>query len=201
MSDIRDGKRPGSDLVILDDEYSFASKQLWEFSLIERVSGNILINTTIVHQDGLDHTPVGSRYVKMWSKIQAMKIFSSRRQNIDSMTAHQVAQKLKRTGIHPGTIILVWAVNIGDLTILRNFLESTGYFDILPSDENCIPLIHVLRPNLPKIGQSPFPLRLEVLFPVMFPRHQLIGLNHAALVDCQQTCCAHDCSIWKRRRH
>jgi hypothetical protein len=187
LSDVRDGKRPGSDLVILDDEYSFASKQLWEFSLIERVSGNVLINTTIVHQDGLDHTPVGSRYVKMWSKIQAMKVFSSRRQNIDSMTVHQVAQKLKQTGIHPGTIILVWAVNIGDLRILRNFLESAGYFDILPPDENCIPLIHVLRPNLPKIGQSPFPLRLEVLFPVMFPRHQLIGLNHAALVDCQQT--------------
>ena len=140
LSDIRDGKRPGSDLVILDDEYSFASKQLWEFSLIERVSGNVLINTTIVHQDGLDHTPVGSRYVKMWSKIQAMKVFSSRRQNIDSMTVHQVAQKLKQTGIHPGTIILVWAVNIGDLRILRNFLESAGYFDILPPDENCIPL-------------------------------------------------------------
>lgn len=32
-----------------------------------------------------------------------------------------------------------------------------------------------------------FPLALEVLFPVIFPRHSLIGLNHHALADCQQT--------------
>ncbi|KIW66493.1 hypothetical protein PV04_05824 [Phialophora macrospora] len=123
----------------------------------------------------------------MWSKIQATKVFSLRRQNIDSMTVHQVAQKLKQTVIHPGTIILVWAVNIGDLRMLRNFLASAGYFDILAPDENCIPLIHVLGPNLPKIGQSQIPPRLEVLFPIKFPRHQLTGLNRAALVDCQQT--------------
>ena len=182
LSDIRDGKRPGSDLVILDDELSFASKQVWELSLIERVSENVLINTTIVHHDGLDHFPVGSRYVRMWSKIQTMKVFSSRRRNIDIITVHQVAQKLKQTGIHPGTIVLAWAVNISDLRFLRNLLESAGYSDILPPDENCMPLIHVLRPNLPKIGQSPFPLRLEVLFPIIIPRHQLIGLNHAAPV-------------------
>lgn len=44
MSDISDGKRAGSDLVILDDEFSFTSRQLWEFSIIERVSGDVLIN-------------------------------------------------------------------------------------------------------------------------------------------------------------
>ncbi|KAI0906095.1 hypothetical protein F4823DRAFT_608604 [Ustulina deusta] len=28
---------------------------------------------------------------------------------------------------------------------------------------------------------------LEVLFSIMYPRHHLIGLNHQALVHCQQT--------------
>jgi hypothetical protein len=54
MSDILQGKRPGSDLVILDDEFSLASRQLWEFAIIERVSGKVLINTTIKHQERVD---------------------------------------------------------------------------------------------------------------------------------------------------
>jgi hypothetical protein len=36
-------------------------------------------------------------------------------------------------------------------------------------------------------GRKSFPLGLEELFPIMYPRHQLIGLNHQALIDCQQT--------------
>jgi len=59
MSDIFQGKRPGSDLVIPDEEFSFATRQRWEFSFIERTSGDVLINTAIEHQDGLDHTVLG----------------------------------------------------------------------------------------------------------------------------------------------
>jgi hypothetical protein len=187
ISDISKGKRPDSDLVILDDEFSIASKQLWEFSLIERVSGKVLINTTIAHEHGLNHAVLGSRCVKMVSEMHAKAVFSSKRKKIDRMTVHQVAAKLKEAGIGPETIVLVWAVNNVDLKILRQFLESAGYYDILPLDKNCIPLIHVLRPNLPKITQKAFPLRLEILFPTMFPVHPLVGLNHEALVDCQQT--------------
>jgi hypothetical protein len=55
VEEIQQGKRPGSDLVILDDEFSPASRQLWEFAIIERVSGNILINTIINHKNLLDH--------------------------------------------------------------------------------------------------------------------------------------------------
>jgi hypothetical protein len=103
------------------------------------------------------------------------------------MTVHQVAAKLKEAGIGPETFVLVWAVNNVDLKILRQFLESAGYFDILPLDKNRIPLTHVLRPNLPKIGQKASPLKLKILFPIMFPRHPPVGLNHEALIDCQQT--------------
>ncbi|KAI8951904.1 hypothetical protein F4801DRAFT_578005 [Xylaria longipes] len=36
-------------------------------------------------------------------------------------------------------------------------------------------------------GLEAFPLRLELLFPIFFPRHDLIGLNHRALEDALQT--------------
>ena len=37
------------------DEFSPASRQLWEFAMIEGISGKILINTCVAHEDGLDH--------------------------------------------------------------------------------------------------------------------------------------------------
>jgi hypothetical protein len=55
MAEIAQGKRPGTDLIILDDEFSPASQQLWEFAMIEQVSGKVLINTTIDHGDAILH--------------------------------------------------------------------------------------------------------------------------------------------------
>jgi hypothetical protein len=61
MEEILQGRRAGTDLIILDDEFSPASQQLWEFAMIERVSGKILLNTTIDHHGALDHnTPADS---------------------------------------------------------------------------------------------------------------------------------------------
>lgn len=88
---------------------------------------------------------------------------------------------------HSETILLVLYVYIADSKILRTYLESKGYFDILPPNEKCILLIQVLRPNLPNIRERLFPMKLEILFPTMYPRNHLIRLNHEALVDCQQT--------------
>ncbi|KAM6533557.1 hypothetical protein FALCPG4_006530 [Fusarium falciforme] len=36
-------------------------------------------------------------------------------------------------------------------------------------------------------GRGCFPLALEFLFPLLYPRHHLIGLNHRTLEDCLQT--------------
>jgi hypothetical protein len=53
-TEIKDGKRPGSDLVILDDEYQ-PSGQLLELAIIEKISSNIVIDTRVKHEDGLNH--------------------------------------------------------------------------------------------------------------------------------------------------
>ncbi|KAM5356133.1 hypothetical protein ACJ41O_002779 [Fusarium nematophilum] len=55
FDEIRNGSRPSSDLVVLDDESSIASLQLFEFCIIDRVFGKTLINTTIKHPYGLNH--------------------------------------------------------------------------------------------------------------------------------------------------
>ena len=191
ISEILQGKRAGSDLVILDDEFSPASSQVWEFAIVERVSGKVLINTTIEHKDGQDHSTWGDHpFLKMMSRSKAAQVFSPFRiRDIGRINVDEIASQLQEAGITQDTIILVYHKSPFDLRILRGFLESAGYHGILPPDENCIPLLQLLRPNLSvaPLGHKGFPLSLEVLFPIMYPRHQLVGLNHQALEDCQQT--------------
>ena len=122
-------------------------------------------------------------------------MYSSIRESVISqMDVHQVAIKLKEIGINQNTTFLTWRKSTTDLKLLRRFLQLAGYADILPPDENCNPLIQIFRLNFPEILKDPanrrsksFPLPLEVLSLVIFPRHSLIGPNHHALVDCQQT--------------
>lgn len=180
------GEQPGSRLVVLDNEFSMASKELWETSIIELVSGAVLINTTIIHNRKLNHNK-GVGFLSRLSQNQAKSIYSARRSGIDHMNVHQVAARLKEVGICRETIVLVWHTCTADLNILRNFLNSGGYTDILPPNENCIPLVNIFRPGLPKFKKNPFPMKLEIFFPVMYPGHEHVGLNHAALIDCKQT--------------
>ena len=44
-----------------------------------------------------------------------------------------------------------------------------------------------VRANVPPPNGKPFPATLSTIFPILFPRHELVGRNHRALVDYQQT--------------
>lgn len=86
-------------------------------------------------------------------------------------------------------IFVVWHYGYTDLKLLKKFLEAQGHTGILPTDRNCISLLKPFHNNLtvaPR-GLEAFPLRPELLFPIFFPRHELIGLNHRALEDTLQT--------------
>jgi hypothetical protein len=189
--EILQGSRPGSDLVVLDDEFSPASGQLWEFALIEYVSGNILISTTVKQQGGIDHhTPGDDLFLRFMSQAKARSVYApSRHSRIDHMEVREIASALQQLGISQDTIFIVYHTSKTDLQMLRKLLVSEGYDHILPPDRNCVPIINILKPNIfkdiPK--EQRFPLALEFLFPLLYPRHRLIGLNHQALVDCQQT--------------
>lgn len=192
IDEIRQGTRPGSDLVVLDDEYSPVSDQLWEFAIIERVSGKTIINTVIEHQNGLDHNSghPTNPFLQLCSQSKGKSVYApSRGTAIGRMNATQIAEVLQRKGIGLNTIFLVYGRTNRDLSLLRRYLESEGHGSILPSDQNCYPVTGIIRSNIfestPKDQQ--FHLRLEIVFPIMFPRHNLIGLNHQALVDYEQT--------------
>lgn len=75
-----------------------------------------------------------------------------------------------------------------DLELLQRFLQSAGYGRVLPSNKYCVWLIPFIRANLDAPpGRNIFPAKLEIVFPLLFPLHQFVGVNHNALPDCLQT--------------
>jgi hypothetical protein len=76
--------------------------------MIERVSGNILINTTVEYPNGLDHGTLGEDPFKaLCSQSKAESVYSPSRPPIDHMNVHDIASALQRVGITPDTIALV----------------------------------------------------------------------------------------------
>lgn len=100
---------------------------------------------------------------------------------------HQIAAKLREAGITAETTILSWHQSYTDLVLLREFLQSGGYDDILPPNERCIRMIPQYRQHFPRSSTGKFfSARLDVLFPILFAGHELVGRNHHALQDAQQ---------------
>jgi len=105
----------------------------------------------------------------------------------DLVHAHNIAAQFREHGITPQSIILTWHLHTMDLVLLKEFFEEAGYYDILPPNENCIPMIPQFQKNLPKMwGGRRFPMKLEILFTLFFSGHHLVGKNHRALVDALQ---------------
>lgn len=175
--------------MILDDEFSFSSSQLWELAIIEKVSGKVLINTRVDHGSNWNHkSPQRIRIVEVLSLVQAAKLLQPSPKGTIDLVASGIAQRLRDAGINPDIIFLVWHFRPDDLRILRKFLESHGQRGILPTDENCMMMPKWIRQNLPRIsGNKLFPVALEVFLSLFYPHHDLVGLNHRALIDCLQT--------------
>ncbi|KAG4294906.1 hypothetical protein FPRO06_01491 [Fusarium proliferatum] len=177
----------GQNLVIIDNEFDPITHELYETAIIDRVSGKTLLNTLIAHTEETKSAVPSRRTqgekVEIISHLWKKKVYGRSRE-IALLDVHQVAKRLQEIGITPETIFLAWHVSCADLQILRDFLAKGGYHNILPNDRNCFPLIPLFRANMPK---GLFPLRLEIVYPVMFPRSDLCGHNHRAIVDCKQT--------------
>ncbi|KAG4291188.1 hypothetical protein FPRO06_03074 [Fusarium proliferatum] len=185
VKDIEEGKMPPCSLLILDTEFSVATRQPWEVTIIEYLSAKTRLNALLDHADGLSHESQERRIVQI-SKMHAKNVYNPKR-NLDRLNVHQVAKTCKEIGIDSDTLFVIWATYPLDLQLLRNYLEAGGCKGILPNDKQCIPVCQTFRQNLPriKLGKQ-FPVRLEIIFPVFYPEHKLIGANHQALADCQQ---------------
>lgn len=79
-------------------------------------------------------------------------------------------------------------------------MARTDYGDFLPPDENCIPMVNLVKTEFRerKISKKwlphesveetmeTFPLSLPAIFPLIFVGHELVGHNHRAVVGAMQ---------------
>jgi hypothetical protein len=119
----------------------------------------------------------------LWSR----KLDSSGTNADQCLDVCAIAEALEDSGVTTDSVILVWHSTYYDLTLLSNFLEPAGANSLLPSRANCARLVLHVRANVPPHNGKPFPATLPTIFPILFPRHELVSRNHRALVDCQQT--------------
>jgi hypothetical protein len=186
-AEIRASHRQGTDLVILDVEFS-RSGQVKEVALIEYVSGRVLLDTLVK----LQAPPELSQLKLAWRRglidqLWPRKLDSSGTNTDQYLDVCAIAEALEDAGVTKDSVILVWHSTYYDLTLLDNFLESAGANSPLLSRANCVRLVPHVRVNVPPHNGKPFPATLSTIFPILFPRHELVGRNHRALVDCQQT--------------
>lgn len=104
---------------------------------------------------------------------------SGRRTMTEFLDAHSIARVIRESQIKSTDIMFEHASCQLDLKMLREFLGSYGYYDLLPPLSNCIQTIPELRKNLP-VGVS---AALDVIFPLLFPNDPLVGQNHRARPD------------------
>ncbi|KAF7513069.1 hypothetical protein GJ744_011335 [Endocarpon pusillum] len=89
--------------------------------------------------------------------------------------------------VTPDTMVVTWLRNRTDLAFLSDFLEADGHTDIMPLDQKSfLPLAYYDRHLHASSNGKKLPLKLDIMFPLLFPRHALSGRNHRALVDAEQ---------------
>lgn len=154
--EIKEGKHPGTDLVILDDKLSPSSRQLWESAIVEKISGKVIINTQVNYgtRGKCHETPLGmgNELMEGISKVKPFQMNRIRRHSSATkhayLDAQEASSRLKTAGITQDALILVWHCSAYDPTLLRSFLDYGGYSGILPPDCNRIPMIPLFRSNL-----------------------------------------------------
>ncbi|KAG4291189.1 hypothetical protein FPRO06_03075 [Fusarium proliferatum] len=183
---------PAGRQIVVDTECSMFPRQLSEISILDRVSGECILNTLIQHPQGLNQSlPSTSATVahglESLSLQEPQKVSSNR--SIPRMNVHDVAAVLQRAGVTPQSLVFTWHINCTDLEILAEFLETGNYHGILPTNQNCFPMIPQFRQNLPSRGpgQRRFPMGMDLIFPMFCPHSDLIGRRGQVLFDCQRT--------------
>ena len=192
------GESSGVQVACLDLEFSPTTGKVFEIGICEYFTGKVLMDTAVEHGDrpasrALHQSlavgrPTHHPFMEMMSRRIASKIYSSASKKFRGrLNVYEIASQLREAGITPQTIFLTWHQSTTDFIRLRDLLEQEGYTDILQSNERCFPMIPSFKKNLHRLpGNKPFPVALEVLFPLLFPKHELVGRNHRALVDALQ---------------
>ena len=200
---VKNGETPKRNVICLDLEYSSSSREVFEIGAVDYYSGETLCDVRV------RHNPANTRPAhlgnKLPLKILRHKLYEKFHLGLNagkspSLDISHIA-RLIRSIMTTGTIILNWASHKLDLQLLREMLATAGCGDFLPSDDNCIHMISLVRKMLRQIDTSDernllekpmensvatLPLSLPVIFPLIFAGLALAGRNHRAIADVLQ---------------
>src|SRR5438045_2542176 len=123
-AEIRAGHRQGTDLVILDIEFS-RNGQVKEVALIEYVSGRVLLDTLVKPQA----PPELSRLKLAWRRglidqLWSRKLDSSGTNTDQDLDVCAIAETLEDCGVTKDVVILVWTTTDYQLSLLDNVEHS-----------------------------------------------------------------------------
>ena len=71
-----------------------------------------------------------------------------------AMDVHDLVKEVNRRGITMDTKAVVWASTCNDLSYLKKWFAVEGYGNVLPPNENCLPLVHPFRQQLDMFTQG-----------------------------------------------
>ena len=192
LKGVVDGEIPSGRLIFLDIEYDVSSHRVHEVGMCDARGETIVDCFTSLSTAEWERTTLSPELQNDF--IASFAVANRRAAKLRNhthgfMNVHQLVQQVRNVGITPETVVIVWATNYRDLSSIRDWFEAEGYYNILPSDSNCVSMVQPFRTNIGKLPDGRrFPLRLEILFSLFYDnRHELSGRNHHALVDAQQT--------------
>ncbi|KAJ6126755.1 hypothetical protein N7523_002367 [Penicillium sp. IBT 18751x] len=190
-----DGKAniPASEMVNIDLKADIFSREVLQIGLADLEGAKVLDCLTkygeAIIAPSSSHLIAPATWRQMMYKKKVRAFFT----HDGTLDAKGVVRSVREIGISKRTIFLSWASWCFDLSLLRDWLEAEGFHNVLPGDQNVCLLFHEFRENVKRVlgtkcyqGRA-FPLRLAVLFPLLFgENHELSGRNHHALVDAQR---------------
>jgi hypothetical protein len=191
--DILDRMDPkGRKAWCIDLEFSTRKKLVYEIAIVEYHTGAVVLDA-LVKQDKEAIVQAGKRSraldgedsvedydQRLIELLHRRAVYNSGRSTrTDFLDAHSIARVIRESEIKSMDIMFEHASCQVDLKMLREFLESYGYYNPLPSLNNCHQTIPELRKNLP-VGVS---AALDIIFPLLFPNDPFVGQSHHARPD------------------
>jgi hypothetical protein len=176
-----------SSILILGLEFSQVLRKVFEVALGQLKAGKVLLDNRIHHDCTNTEllTPpngqtIGSTTLSiLLGTLDNVYGSSDRRECSGLGTAAEIADMIIEAGVTPKSVIVVCHQSTTDLDLLRELLESAGYYNVLPPKANCITMIPQFREGLPR----KFTAKIDILFPLLFAGHHLVGANHRAGPD------------------
>lgn len=177
--DILDRMDPkGRKAWCIDLEFSTRKKIVYEIAILEYHTGAVVLDTLVKQEkevivqaeklpralDGED--TVEDHNLRRIELLHRRAVYNcGRRTMTEFLDAHSIARVIRENEIKSTDLMFEHASCQLDLKMLREFLESCSYYDLLPPLSYCIQTSPRLRKNLP-VGVS---VVVDIILLLLFP--------------------------------